>query len=150
MIFKSLVACVGVAGLLAGCGNKAADKTSADSAAMQHQAQDVRMKAVLIYADWCGSCKILDPKVNALKSAGPISGTEFVRLDYTAKDTADFMAQADALGVGSAIRARFENGVKTGLLLLVDMDDQVVLSEVNKSMDMGEIQSAVKAAAAKA
>ena len=45
-----------------------------------------KTKAVLVYADWCGSCKVLDPKLQTAKNMGKIPGLEYVTLDYTRKN----------------------------------------------------------------
>lgn len=105
---------------------------------------DTKTKAVLIYADWCGSCKVLDPKVKKVQSMGTLPGVEFVTLDYTAKDADEFYAQADAAGVGSAVKTYLDGTIKTGQLLLVDLDDQKVVGKVTKTLEPAEILTAVK------
>lgn len=107
------------------------------------EAMPVKTKAVLIYADWCGSCKVLDPKVKAAQAMS-IPGVDFVTLDYTDKDEAAFYAAADAAGVGEAITAYLDGTVKTGQLLLVDLDDQKVLTKVTKTFETPDIAQAVK------
>lgn len=112
-------------------------------------AMTAKTKAVLVYADWCGSCKVLDPKIEKVKSMGAIPGVEFVVLDYTAKDADAFYASAKAAGVEAALRTHLEGTIKTGQLLLVDMDDQTVRGVVKKDMDapaiLGKIQEVVVA-----
>ena len=113
-----------------------------------HAAMKTKTKAVLIYADWCGSCKILDPKVEAVKAAGRVSGLEFVKLDYTDKDPVKFYAQAKAAGVEKAVKAYFDGSIKTGQLLLVDVDDKKVIGRVTKEKTRPEIVTALKDAVA--
>lgn len=130
----------------------AADKpanTSTSESTNAAQAMATKAKAVLIYADWCGSCKVLDPKIKAAKALGDVPGLDFVTLDYTDKDDAAFYAQAKAAGVEDAVRAHLDGTIKTGLLLMVDMDDQAVLDVVNKTMDAQQIMFAMKDAAAR-
>ena len=117
--------------------------------AMKDKAMDVvaiapKTKAVLVYADWCGSCKVLDPKIEKVKSMGAIPGVEFVVLDYTAKDTAAFYAEAQAAGVEEAVRTHLDGAIKTGQLLLVDLDDQTVRGTVKKDMDASAILGKIK------
>ncbi|MEM6627818.1 MAG: thioredoxin domain-containing protein [Pseudomonadota bacterium] len=119
------------------------------AATAQAVAEDASLAAVLVYADWCGSCQTLDPKVNAVKDAG-VDGVEFVTLDYTAKDAEAFYAAADEAGVDGAVRAWLGETVKTGQLLLVDLDDARVIGKVDKTMSEAEIAGALKAAAAAA
>ena len=110
------------------------------------EVMDTKTKAVLIYADWCGSCKVLDPKIKKVQSMGNIPGVEYVTLDYTAKDAEAFYAQAEAAGVQDVVKAYFDGTIKTGQLLLVDMDDQKVVGKVTKTLEPAQILSAVKEA----
>lgn len=107
---------------------------------------ETKTKAVLVYADWCGSCKVLDPKIKKVQAMGNISGLEFVTLDYTAKDAAAFYAQADAAGVGAAVKTYLDGTIKTGQLLLVDVDDQKVVGKVTKTSEPAEILTSLKEA----
>ena len=108
------------------------------------EVMDTKTKAVLIYADWCSSCKVLDPKIETVKSMGAVPGVEFVTLDYTAKDADAFYAQADAAGVSAAVKTYLDGTIKTGQLLLVDLDDQTVVGKVTKTLEPAEILTAVK------
>jgi len=119
-----------------------------DVKAAASKMMDVNTKAVLIYADWCGSCKVIDPKVKKVQSMGKIPGLEFVTLDYTAKDADAFYAQADAAGIGDAVKTYLDGTIKTGQLLLIDVDDQKVLSKVTKTFEPAEILGAIKEAVA--
>jgi len=108
------------------------------------KAMDTKTKAVLIYADWCGSCKVLDPKIKKVQSMGAIPGVEFVTLDYTEKNADAFYAQAKAAGVEAAVKAYLDGTIKTGQLLLVDLDDQNVIGKVTKTSQPAEILTALR------
>ena len=109
---------------------------------------EAKTKAVLIYADWCGSCKVLDPKIKAIQSNVTIPGLSFVTLDYSDKNPDSFYAQAEAAGVGGAIKEYLADTIKTGQLLLVDIDNQKVLSKVTKTFEPSDIEKAMKDAVA--
>ena len=66
----------------------------------------------------------MDPKVKEVQSMGNIPGLEFVTLDYTAKDANAFYVQAEAAGVGEAVKTYLDGTIKTGQLLLIDVDDK--------------------------
>jgi len=113
---------------------------------MAAEAMTTKTKAVLVYADWCGSCKVLDPKIQKVKSMGGVPGVDFVTLDYTLKDADVFYAQADEAGVGKAVRDYLDGTIKTGVLLLVDLDDEKVIGKVTKTSEADEIVTALKTA----
>lgn len=137
-------------------GATAPDKTASSApisktdtlSAATPAAMKTKTKAVLIYADWCGSCKILDPKVEAVKAANRMPGLEFVKLDYTDKDPEKFYQQAKAAGVEKAVKAYFDGPIKTGQLLLIDVNDKTVISKVTKEKSRPEIVTALKDAIA--
>lgn len=141
----------------AGADNTAAtasDASAADPAPVAADATPAaassKIKAVLMYADWCGSCKVLDPKLKAVQAKGTIEGVDYVVLDFTEKNADALFAAADAKGVGPTIRARFPEQVKTGLLLLVDTDSGEIVKEISKTMTEDEIEAALKESAAAA
>lgn len=106
-----------------------------------------RILALQTYADWCSSCKILDPKVADLREAGIPDGVELTVLDYTDRDIAAFYDQAEAAGGGEALREHFAaDGVTTGILLLVNADSQEVVSIIKKEMSIPEMQTAMQTA----
>ena len=149
MTFKSILAAGALLGLIACSGAETPKVEAPNAKAAAPAAAEVmaaKTTAVLIYADWCGSCKVLDPKVKEARGLGTIPGLDFVVLDYSAKDAADFYAQAEAVGVESAIRAYLDGTVKTGQLLLVDVDDAKVINKVTKVDAVPEILSKIKAA----
>jgi len=111
---------------------------------MTTKVMSTKTKAVLVYADWCGSCKVLDPKVKKVQSMGAISGIEFVTLDYTDKDADGFYAQAQAAGVEEAVKSYLDGTIKTGQLLLVDLDDKKVIGKVTKTLEPAEILTSLK------
>jgi len=149
LIIAALLGCA-----LTACGNAADSGSTVKEASSQVASEasmmaETKTKAVLIYADWCSSCKVLDPAVKKVQAMGPLPGAEFVVLDYTDKDETNFYAQADAAGVEAAIRTYLGDTIKTGQLLLVDVDDEVVIKKITKEdtapVILTKIKDAVKA-----
>ena len=143
LIAASLVACSGPA-------NEGSTSAKAPATITSALAEETRLAAVLVYADWCGSCKVLDPKLEAAKAEGPIDGIEYIVLDYTARDDTAFFANADALGIGAPIRAKLDGSIKTGILLLVDVDDSKIVGDLRKELSTTDIRNALVEAAASA
>ena len=134
------------AAFLAACGQ--ASVPASERAAVTAPAEDARILAVLSYADWCGSCKALDPKVKAVQAANTFDGVEFATIDYTSRSDEAFFADAETLGIGDTMRATFADKIKTGRLYLVSLDTGEVISTVDKSMDEAAIAAAISEAAA--
>jgi thiol-disulfide isomerase/thioredoxin len=93
------------AAFLVACGQ--AEVSAEERAAVTAPAEDTKILAVMSYADWCGSCKALDPKVKAVHASNQFTGVEFATIDYTSRDADAFFADAETLGVAAAMRATF-------------------------------------------
>ena len=117
---------------------------------MHDEMEQTRLVAVLSYADWCGSCRILDPRIQEVRAENSFEGVEFVRLDYTERDSATYFEQAQNANVESAVRAHFGDQIRTGLLLLVDLDDGEVVSVINREYSAEDIAQTVQRYAAEA
>ena len=143
-----LILAASAAAFLSACGQAAVP--ASERAAVTAPVEDTKVLAVLSYADWCGSCKALDPKVKAVQAANTFDGVEFATIDYTSRDTDAFFADAETLGVTAAMRATFPDKVKTGRLYLVNMDSGEVVGTVDKSMDEAAIAAAITEAASQA
>ena len=141
-----LILAATAATLMAACSQ--ADVPASERAAVTAPAEDTRVLAVLSYADWCGSCKALDPKVKAVQATTTFDGVESATIDYTSRDADAFFADAETLGVASAMRAAFPEQIKTGRLYLINLDSGEVVSTVDKSMDEAAISAAITEAAA--
>jgi len=131
--------------LASACTSETTSNTNV-SEPVQTKITDVKTKAVLVYADWCGSCKILDPKLKSVRSAHQFDGVDFVVLDYTNKDVDAFYAAAAKAGVEQAIRTELDGTIKTGILLLVDADDNKVIGKVTKALSENEITTEINSA----
>ncbi len=136
--------------LLAACSGEPAAQAPAQTTETAAPAvtEETKIAAVLSYADWCTSCKILDPKLKAVQAGAPIDGVGYLTIDYTERDQDAFFATADAAGVGGAVRAFYADEIKTGILLLVDMSTGDVVADIRKSMSEEEIRTSLETAAA--
>jgi thiol-disulfide isomerase/thioredoxin len=88
--------------------------------------------AVLFYADWCGSCKTLDPKITAARTElEPDTRTLFVTFDLTDDPSrAQTAMLAESLGLNSIYE---QYGQKTGFLLVIDAEDKSVTHKLTKT-----------------
>ena len=131
----------------AGACQKASQETASSEPVFKDvEMSDAKLGAVLIYADWCGSCKVLDPKVEEVKGDTSFDNTFFLTLDYTDKNIEAFYETAKAAGVDDPVRTFLNGSVKTGQLLLIDMDDQSVVDVVKKDMSAADIAAAIRKA----
>lgn len=111
-------------------------------------AEDTAVLAVLSYASWCGSCKVLDPKVKAVQTNADLSGVEFFAIDYSGKDVDAFYADAKTLGIEDTLKVEFEAGIKTGKMYLISTETGTIISRVDKTMDEAAITAAIESAVA--
>ncbi|MEM7329725.1 MAG: thioredoxin domain-containing protein [Pseudomonadota bacterium] len=121
---------------------------ASERAEVSAPSETTRVLAVLSYADWCGSCKALDPKIKAVQAANTFDGVEFATIDYTSRDSDAFFADAATLGVADTMRTTFPEKIKTGRLYLISLDSGAVISTVDKSMDEPAIAAVISEAAA--
>ncbi len=101
---------------------------------------------VLFYADWCGSCQVLDPVIEKARGKSDLDNQPvlFVRLDLT-NATSRYQAGllAESLGLGAIYN---KNAGATGYMLLLDADTKAPVARLTKSMDANEITASIKAA----
>lgn len=97
---------------------------------------------VLFYADWCGSCKTLDPKIEAVKGEFAEDAILFTRVDmtddYTQRQSAYLASLLDMDAVYEA------HAPKTGFMLLLDGDSGKVLGKLTKVQSEVEIAAAIR------
>lgn len=141
---RTFYAVLSIAALaLASCGQSY--QSTLENEAQVAETTDVA--AALVFAEWCPSCKVLDPKVEAVRASLDRDDVSFVLLDYTNRNSEDFFAQADAAGIGKAVRAKFEAGVSTGQLLLIDIGSQTVEQTITRTASADDIRASILALA---
>lgn len=114
------------------------------AARAQQAADKPEVIGLLFYADWCGSCKVLEPKLDAAKKGFADKPILFTRVDMTDDTTkAQSKLLAGALGLGSIYA---ENAPKTGFMLLVNANDKKVLGKLDKTQSEAELKANIAAA----
>ena len=103
-----------------------------------------KVVGVLFHADWCNSCKTLEPKLNAIKKDFAGQPVLFTRVDFTddfTKEQSDLLASYLNLGPAYA-----EQGRKTGYMLLFDAESKQVLGKLMKTQSEAELKSEIEKA----
>ncbi len=105
-----------------------------------------KVVGVLFYADWCGSCKVLDPKLDEVKKQFMDQPIYFTRVNLTDECTKKQSAMlAEWVGLGEIYR---EHATKTGFMLLIDPQTKKVLSKLTKAQSEAELKAAMEDALA--
>jgi thiol-disulfide isomerase/thioredoxin len=100
-----------------------------------------KVLAVRMYADWCGNCKILDPKVDSFKEDFSDGRVVFIRLDQTEDfDTAQSELLAGLIGIKDVF---LEYKGKTGMMLLIDAKTKKLLEVVTHRNETDEIKAKI-------
>jgi thiol-disulfide isomerase/thioredoxin len=107
-------------------------------------AKQPKVIGLMFYADWCGSCKTLDPKLQAVKKEFVDQPILFTRLDLTDDATKHQAALLAGLTGLDAIYA--EHAGKTGFMLLIDAKDRKILGKLVKTQSEDELKAEIKKA----
>ena len=101
---------------------------------------------VLYYADWCGSCKTLDPKIKEATEKLVNKPALLTTFDMTNLAT-QYQAEqlANALGLADLYQ---EIGLKTGFMVLIDPETGKQIDKISRGDTVDEIVSKIEAAIA--
>ena len=110
---------------------------------------DPAIYAVVFAAEWCGKCKILEPKLMpVMQSMMEDENVQFVMLDFTNQETTSASeATAGSLDLAEIYDA---NKGKTGFVLLIDADSGEVLDTILSNDDTAGIRSKISSAVSSA
>jgi len=100
--------------------------------------------AVMMYADWCGSCKALDPKIEQAREEGMLDAKDvlFITLNLTDEST---KLQAEKMAAALGFSEVYEdNAGKTGFMLLIDAESGEQLARITNKNNVEAITSRVQ------
>ncbi len=95
--------------------------------------------AVMMHADWCGTCKALGPKITQAREKDKLDSKNllFVKLDLTDETTTHQAAMmAAALGISELYES---NAGKTGFMLLINAETGEKIARITNNLDAKSI-----------
>ena len=101
---------------------------------------DPRLVAALFRSNWCGPCKILEPRYERVMSAYETAAVERVRFDSSFGRRSALAERASAEGIR---RAYDSARGATGFVLLIDRDTQDVLARITVEYSDADIAGAL-------
>ena len=146
---QSIIKAVLLGGALSLSAATASAPALAQNAAQKQPAasdakREASVAAVRIHADWCPSCKALDPKL-----AEAIAGTsnlpiKHVRFDYTDRNADRLWDELREAGYNDAIGQALDGKIKTGRLVLIDASTGALIDQVASTASVQDIEAALK------
>jgi len=98
-----------------------------------------KVVGLMFYADTCASCKVLDPKIQAVKSEFTGKPLLFTTFDHSNDATMGQAAMlAAALGVGELYAAQEK---ASGFMILIDAKSKQPLGKLTRDMSEEEIKA---------
>jgi len=102
-----------------------------------------KILAVTMHGDWCGKCKIMDPKLNSIKQEFKDTGILFTLLDMTDEFTKS-QAQMQAALMGLEDLFQLHEG-KTGYTVIIDAETGKELDRITHDLSEEEMRNKLKA-----
>ena len=96
--------------------------------------QEISVIAMYMYADWCGACQAIKPKMEAAKQEFTDKPVLFVKMDMTN----DFSAHQSKLLASrlDLLEIFNQNEGKTGFVLLVDANTSEIIGKITTDDDV--------------
>lgn len=114
------------------------------SYAKNEQTNKPEFIGLLFYADWCSSCKVLEPKLNPVKKDFAGRQILFARVDLTNEFTREQSKLfVGWVGLGDVFQ---QYGDKTGFMLIIRLKDTAVLSRLVKTQTEDELRKEIRKA----
>lgn len=102
------------------------------------------LMGVIFYADWCGSCKILTPRIDEARKDKNLDDIKFVVFDMTdGPSIANTKKKAESLGLNDLLQTY---GAVTGFMVIYDQDKKETIQTITTANTAPEIVSAFKTA----
>lgn len=110
------------------------------TSALQAAPEKPKVHGILFFSESCGSCKILDPKIEKVKASFKGQPVLFTKLDHS-NDFSSGQAEllAASIGVGNIYSKQAK---KSGYMLLVN-DKNEVVAKLTKKMTEDEISAEI-------
>lgn len=96
-----------------------------------------------VHADWCGSCRALEPIIAELKNNFADDPVLFVTLDVTNKTT---ISQARLLAAALGIEEQLKENNKTGLLIIWNSNEMELVEILTLKSTQEEMVKTIKKA----
>ena len=110
------------------------------------ESAEPRIVGMMFYADTCGSCKMLDPKIQAVKPEFLDQPILFATFDHSNDNTRNQAAMlAERLGLGDLYAAQKK---ASGYMLLVDAKTGHPVGKLTRDLSKQEIREALEKALA--
>lgn len=109
----------------------------------QRPLPQAKLMAVYFYADWCGNCKVLGPKLEEAKRTGALEDKDvlFVVLDLSNKTRIhQSILQGQALGIGDYLR---EQGSATGYVAVLDAETKKEIQRFTRDSESKDIVDSI-------
>lgn len=133
--------------MLSGAGQLEAGSQAKDAGSESKSEEEALKKpaalVVTMHADWCGTCKRLEPTLSEVRKDVKEKPVLFMKLDLTDADTrgqAEYLAAL--LEIGEAYQ---EYGEKTGFALVIDAETREVVDRLMVDDDQAAMKRKIAA-----